>query len=184
MLPQFIPHDRSESVRTVLQRALILAGFTQLAITATVNLALILLGISSLVLIGLGLYIRSTPTVAIGTILNLTLLFVFRWHARTALRLIGMALSMTIRIAIRLLALAYVVCAMACVVGGLWISRFSLTAFGLALSAPVMAWLYSERPSYDYRGGWSVPPEEHLLTNRLRAQEEAQEDAKRLWPQP
>jgi hypothetical protein len=95
-----------------------------------------------------------------------------------------MALSMTIRIAIRLLALAYVISAIACVVGGLWISRFSLTAFGFALSAPVMAWLYSESPSYGYGGGWTVPPEEHLLTNRLRAQEEAQEDAKRLWPQP
>ena len=183
MLPQFIPQDRSESIRVVLQRTLIFAGFTQLAVTAIVNLALILLGISSLALIGLGLYIRSTPTVAIGTIVNLALLFIFRWHARTGLRLIVIALWLLLAIALRLIGLAYIITAIACVVGGVWISRFSLTAFGFALSAPVMIWLYSESRSYP-PGGWTVPPEGHLLTNRLRSQKEAQEDAKRLWPKP
>lgn len=180
MLPQNMPHDRTNDLRIVLRKTLVVVGLTQIAVTAIVNLTLIVLVISSLALIVLGLIIHSAATVAIGTILNLTLLFMFRWHSRIGLRLVLTTLGIVIDVVFRLLILAYIVSAIALLIGGLWISQFNLTVVGFVLSIPIILYLHSESPSYSPRG-WILPPEEHLLTNRLRSQNELQSDGQKLW---
>ena len=172
--------EKPRRARKILRRTLIVVGLGQVVLTAILNVTLVLTVIASFVFIGMGLFRRSPAFLGLGTILNLTLLLVFRRQSRTGLGLILATIEKVIGVVFRVLILAYFISAIALVIGGIWVSQFNLTVVGFVLSIPIILYLHSESPTYSRRG-WILPPEEHLLTNRLKSQNEVHSDGQKLW---
>ena len=165
------PPGLERAARRALQGVVIVAALAGRAARWAVGALLAVAASASVLLLGLGVIARSATATSLGGIAFLALLIVSRATVLATLRSLG-------RIALGVGLAVYMLAAVTLVIGGVWADHFGLVAVGGLLTTLLIVALTWRRRDFS----WSLPPEGHLLRNRLKTQEEAWNEAQRLWP--
>ena len=171
-------------LRMTLQLAVIFLALLQIAVVFLLQVALLVTALACGIFMAVGLVTQTARLFGLGFVGFLILQLLFPAYIETAFRVCDHAIDCLIVTAFQGFVLLYALLCLALVLASMWTDRISLALvglIGLLILQMVSKFNGDQTNEGAWEDGWKSKPPQHLLSNRMKHQNEVIDDVKELW---